>query len=49
MEKYLDITKARYSEHILPAAWHFVISRFHCIAKLALLLLGLGDGQITDG
>ena len=22
---------------ILPAAWHFVISRFHCIAKLALL------------
>ena len=22
---------------ILPAAWHFAISRFHCIAKLALL------------
>ena len=22
---------------VLPAAWHFVVSRFHCIAKLALL------------
>ena len=30
MEKYLDITKPRFSEHILPVPWHSVISRFHC-------------------
>ncbi len=30
MEKNLDITKPRYSEHILPVPWPFVISRFHC-------------------
>ena len=26
----LDITKRRYSEHILPVPWPFVIWRFHC-------------------
>ena len=31
MEKYLDITKPRYSEQILPVPWQFVISRFHCM------------------
>jgi len=31
IEKNLDITKARYIEHILPVPWHFVISMFHCI------------------
>lgn len=30
MEKYLDITKTRYSGQIWPVPWHFVISRFHC-------------------
>ena len=30
VKKYLDITKPRYSEHILPVHWPFVISRFHC-------------------
>ena len=35
MEKYLDITKPRYTEHILPVPWHFVISRFHCTNKNA--------------
>ena len=30
VKKYLDITKPRYSEHILPLHWPFVISRFHC-------------------
>ena len=30
MEKNLDTTKPRYSEHILPVSWSFVISRFHC-------------------
>ena len=30
MEKYLDITKLRYSEKILPIPWLFDISRFHC-------------------
>ena len=30
VKKYLDITKRRYSEHILPVHWPFVISRFHC-------------------
>ena len=30
MEKYLDITKPRYSEDIFLVFWHFVISRFHC-------------------
>ena len=29
MEKDLDITKPRYSEHIFSVSWHFVISRFH--------------------
>ena len=29
MKKYLDITKPRYREQILPAPWHFVMSRFH--------------------
>ena len=26
----VDMTKPRYSEHILPVPWPFVISRFHC-------------------
>ena len=30
MEKNLDVTKPRYSEHMLPVPWPFVISRFHC-------------------
>ena len=30
MEKYLDITKTRYSGQIWPVPWHFVISRLHC-------------------
>ena len=30
MEKNLDITKPRYSEHILSVPWPFVVSRFHC-------------------
>ena len=29
MKKYLDLTKPRYSEQILPVPWHFVKSRFH--------------------
>ena len=29
MEKYLDITKPRYSDQILPVPWHFIISWFH--------------------
>ena len=29
-EKYLDITKPGYSEHILPVHWPFVTTRFHC-------------------
>ena len=31
MKKDLDITKRRYSEHILPVPWPFVISRFHTV------------------
>ena len=31
MEKYLDLTKFRYSEKRLLVPCHFVISRFHCI------------------
>jgi len=34
MEKNLDTTKPRYSEHILQVPWPFVISRFHCSAKI---------------
>ena len=34
MEKYHDITKPHYSEQILPVPWHFVISKFYCIAGL---------------
>ena len=30
MEKNLGITKPRYSEHILPVTWPFVISKLHC-------------------
>ena len=30
MEKNLDVMKPRYSEHMLPVPWPFVISRFHC-------------------
>ena len=30
MEKNLDVTKPRYSEHMLAVSWPFVISRFHC-------------------
>ena len=30
MEKYLDITKPRYSEKLLLVPCHFVIARFHC-------------------
>ena len=30
MGKYLDITKPRYGERILPVPWPFVISRFDC-------------------
>ena len=33
-KKNLDITKARYSEQILPVHWLFVVSRFHCIRYL---------------
>ena len=33
MKKNLDITKLRYSEHILPVRWPFVKSRFHCILR----------------
>ena len=29
MEKNLDETKPRYSKHMLPVPWPFVISRFH--------------------
>ena len=28
--KYLDITKPRFSERILPVPWPLVISRFYC-------------------
>ena len=31
IEKNLDITKAHYSQQILPVPWYFVISMFHCI------------------
>ena len=31
----LDTTKPRYSDHLLPDAWPFVISRFHCKTKLS--------------
>ena len=30
MEKNLGITKPRYSEHIVPVTWPFVISKLHC-------------------
>ena len=30
MEKNLGITKPRYSEHVLPVTWPFVISKLHC-------------------
>ena len=30
VKKNLDITKRRYSEHVWPVHWPFVISRFHC-------------------
>ena len=29
MKENLYITKARYSEHIMPVRWAFVISEFH--------------------
>ena len=29
MEKNLDTTKPRYSEHILPVSWLFVLSMLH--------------------
>ena len=32
-EKNFDITKPRYSEHILPVPWPFVISRFHSVGE----------------
>ena len=35
-EKDLDITKPRYSEHILPVPWSFVITRLHCTTFLPL-------------
>ena len=31
MKKNLDITKPRYSEHILPIPWPYVLSRFHIV------------------
>ena len=30
MAKNLGITRPRYSEHMLPVTWPFVISRLHC-------------------
>ena len=33
MEKNLDITKRRYSEHILPVSWPLDISRFYPTAQ----------------
>ena len=30
LEEYLDITKPRFSERILPVSWPLVISRFYC-------------------
>ena len=32
MEKNLDITKSRYTDHIFPVPWPFVKSRFHCMS-----------------
>ena len=29
MEKNFDKTKPRYSEHIMPVSWPFVIARFY--------------------
>ena len=48
MEKNLDVTKPRYSEHLLPVPWPFVISTFHCDLQSdgwpGVLPLGLADG-----
>ena len=33
MKNDQDITKLRYSEHILPVFWPFVKSRFYCTGK----------------
>ena len=53
MEKNLDVMKPRYSEHMLPVPWPFVISRFHRDLQSdgwpGVLPLGLADGKCGIG
>ena len=48
MEKNLDVTKPRYSEHLLPVPWPFLMSTFYCDLRSdgwpGVLPLGLADG-----
>ena len=41
MEKYLDITKPRFSEQILPVPWHSVT----CFVPVLLAAVFLGTGN----
>ena len=52
MEKYLDITKPRFSERILPVPWPLVISRFYCttmtLDNIKFNILKLGGNSIVN-
>ena len=52
MEKYLDITKPRFSERILPVSWPLVISRFYCttmtLDNIKFNILKLGGNSIVN-
>ena len=52
MEKYLDITKPRFSERILPVPWPLVISRFYCttmtLENIKFNILKLGGNSIVN-
>ena len=49
MKNDQDITKLRYSEHILPVSWPFVKSRFYCTGKsqTEALIYCPGDSEIN--
>ena len=51
MEKNLDPTKPRYSDHILPVPWPLVASRFHCIVggtERVLVTKKVVEGLLTQ-